>query len=128
VAGLFFLPPKHSPQDPILLQQVATSIFPDGMFLEQAAKRVKTGLIFAEIIKKQAVKIDKTRVRSKIEEIASVYSSPEEVVNYYQGNKQLLSGVENMVLEDQVIDLILDCASVEDRVASYQEIIKKEAE
>jgi trigger factor len=106
----------------------ATSIFPDDMFAEQAGKRVKTGLIFAEIIRKLGVKIDQARVHSKIEEMASVYNSPEEVVKYYLGNKQLLSGIENMVLEDQVVDLILDSATVEDKTVAYQDIIKKEAE
>lgn len=104
------------------------AIFPDEMFAEQAGRRVKTGLIFAEIIRKLAIKVDQSRVRSKIEEMASVYNSPEEVVNYYLNNKQLLSGIENMVLEDQVVDAILESASVEDKTVSYQDVMRKETE
>lgn len=105
----------------------AASIFPDEMFAEQARKRVTTGLIFAEIIRQRDVKVDPARVRSKIEEMASVYNSPQEVINHYLGNKQLLSGIENMVLEEQVIDLIIDSGKVEDKVVGYQDVISKES-
>jgi len=104
----------------------AASIFPDDMFTEQAKKRVTTGLIFAEIIRKHDVKVDSGRVRTKIEEMASVYNSPQEVINHYLGNKQLLSGIENMVLEEQVIDLIINSGKVEDKVVGYEDIIRKD--
>jgi trigger factor len=104
----------------------AASIFPDEMFTEQATKRVTTGLIFAEIIRQRDVKVDPVLVRSKIEEMASVYNSPQEVINHYLGNKQLLSGIENMVLEEQVIDLIVNSGKVEDRAVGYEDVIRKD--
>ncbi len=104
----------------------AASIFPDEMFAEQAQKRVTTGLIFAEIIRKNDLKVDAVRVRSKIEEMASVYNSPKEVIQHYLGNKQLLSGIENMVLEEQVIDLIINEGKVEDKVVGYEDVIRKD--
>ncbi len=106
----------------------AASIFPDEMFAEQARKRVTTGLIFAEIIRQKDVKVDPARVRSKIEEMASVYNSPQEVINHYLNNKQLLSGIENMVLEEQVIDLIVDSGKVEDKSVGYEDVIRKESD
>ncbi|HQQ62646.1 MAG TPA: trigger factor [Pseudomonadales bacterium] len=104
----------------------AASIFPDEMFTEQARKRVTTGLIFAEVIRQRAIKIDPERVKAKLDELASVYNNPEEVLRHYLSNKQLLSGIENTVLEEQVIDFILDAASVENKQASYQDIIRRE--
>ena len=104
----------------------AASIFPDDMFREQASKRVTTGLIFAEIIKQKEVRLDPARVRAKVEEMASVYNDPAEVVKHYLSNKQLLSGIENMVLEEQVIDLIIDSAKVDTKKSSYQEVISRE--
>jgi trigger factor len=106
----------------------AASIFPDEMFADQARKRVTTGLIFAELIRQRNIKVDSARVRSKIEEMASVYNDPKEVVNHYMSNKQLLSGIENMVLEEQVIDMILENAKVEDKNVGYQDVIKRETE
>lgn len=103
----------------------AASIFPDDMFAEQAQKRVTTGLIFAELIRKHDVKADAARVRSKVEEMAAAYHSPQEVIDHYMGNKQLLGGIENLVLEDQVVDLILASAAVEERSVSYQDVLSK---
>ena len=104
----------------------AASIFPDEMFSEQAQKRVTTGLIFAEIIRKHDLKVDAALVRAKIEEMAAVYNNPQEVIQHYLGNKQLLSGIENMVLEEQVIDLIINAGKVEDKVVGYEDVIRKD--
>ncbi len=104
----------------------AASIFPDDMFREQASKRVTTGLLFAEVIKQKAVSLDRERVKAKVEEMASVYNNPEEVVKHYFSNKQMLSGIENMVLEEQVVDLIIGGATVNDQQCSYQDIIRRE--
>lgn len=104
----------------------AASIFPDEMFTEQARKRVTTGLIFAEVIRQRDLKLDTARVKAKLEELASVYNNPQEVINHYLSNKQLLAGIENAVLEEQVIDLILEAANVEEKQANYQDIIRRE--
>ncbi len=103
------------------------SIFPDDMFAEQAKKRVTTGLIFAELIRQRDIRVDPGRVRAKVEEMAAIYNDPQEVINHYLANKQLLAGIENMVLEDQVIDFVLGSAKVEDKKAGYQDVIKREA-
>ena len=60
--------------------------------------------------------------------MASVYNSPQEVINHYLNNKQLLSGIENMVLEEQVIDLIVDSGKVEDKSVGYEDVIRKESD
>lgn len=103
-----------------------SSLFPDDMFREQANKRVATGLVFAEIIKQREVKVDNARIKAKVEEMASVYNNPAEVVRHYMSNRDLLAGIENMVLEEQVIDVILTEAKVEEKQSSYQEIVRRE--
>lgn len=103
-----------------------SNIFPDDMFSEQASKRVATGLIFAELIRQKELKVDADRVRAKVEELASVYNNPQEVVDHYYANSQLLTSVENLALEEQVVDLILESAKVEDKVVGYQDIIRRE--
>jgi len=59
-----------------------------------------------------------------IDEIASTYQEPSEVVEYYSSNPELLAGVESAVLEDQVVDHILTAAKVTDAQTSYDEVIK----
>src|SRR5690606_26886145 len=91
------------------------SILPDDMFREQAERRVKLGLILSEIISKENIKADAAQVRSAIEEVASTYEDPEEVVNWYYGNRQQLQGIEAVVIEDQVVALLLDRAKVAEK-------------
>jgi len=102
----------------------AKSLLPDEMFKEQAGRRVALGLIVGEVVKASEIKVDGERVRAMVEEMASTYQEPEEVVNHYYNNPQLLSGVESAVLEDQVVEHILDTAKVTEEQSSYDEVIK----
>lgn len=100
------------------------SLLPDEMFSEQAERRVALGLIVGEVVKASEIKVDSDRVREMVEELASTYQDPEEVVNYYFNNRELLAGVESVVLEDQVVDYILDGAKVTETNSTYEEVIK----
>lgn len=104
------------------------SILPDTMFQERAERRTAMGLIVAELVKTDKIAVDKTRLREMVEAIASTYEDPESVVNYYYSNKELLSGAEAAVLEEQVVDVLLADAKVEDKTVSYQELVKAENE
>lgn len=100
------------------------SILPSEMFADQAKRRVSLGLILSEIINKQEVKVDAARVRQAVEELASVYQDPEEVIKWYYGNRNELAGVEASVLEDQVVDKVLDAAKVTETAASYDSLLR----
>ncbi len=104
------------------------SLLPDTMFQEEATRRVTLGLIVGEIVKANKLKPDAKRVRSMIEEIASTYQEPKEVIEYYSNNQELMAGVESAVLEDQVVDHILSQATVTDVETNYDEIIKANAQ
>lgn len=104
------------------------SLLPDTMFQEEATRRVTLGLIVGEIVKANKLKPDVKRVRSMIEEIASTYQEPKEVIEYYSNNQELMAGVESAVLEDQVVDHILSQAKVTDVETNYDEIIKANAQ
>ena len=107
-------------------QGVDPSMLPDDLFVEQAKRRVVLGLVLGEIIKEQNVQADPVIVREKVEELASTYESPEEVINWYYGNKEQLASIESSVIEDQVFDIIIEEAAVSDKQVSYQEVIKAE--
>lgn len=104
------------------------SILPDEMFTEQAQRRVALGLIVGELIKSADIKADADRVREMVEEMASTYQEPEEVVNYYYGNEQLLAGVESAVLEDQVVEHVLASAKVTESESTYEDVVKQAQE
>ncbi len=103
-----------------------SSILPDDMFREQGERRVKLGLILNEIITKENVRPDAADVRSAIDEIASTYEDPKEVIDWYYSNRQQLQGIEAMVAEDKIVAQLLSRAKVSEQPASYDEVLKPE--
>lgn len=103
---------------------------PAELFEEKANRRVKLGLIVAEVIKQNKLTADKDKVRTKLEEIASVYEQPEQVVNYYLSDENRLNEVEQAVLEDSVIDFVENAAKVSEKSVDFDEVMnpKKDEE
>ena len=99
------------------------SLLPDDRVTENAEKRVKLGLVRSELIKKLELKAEAERVRATIEEMASTYQEPEEVINWYYSNQEQLASVESKVLEDQVVEKLLEGAKIAEKACSYQEAI-----
>ena len=99
------------------------SLLPDEMFEENAERRVKLGLILSEMIVKSELKADPEKVRETIEELASTYEQPEEVVNWYYSNQEQLSSVESKVLEDSVVEKLLEDANITEKECSYQDAL-----
>ncbi|MBD8709320.1 trigger factor [Pseudomonas sp. CFBP 13711] len=110
------------------VQQFGGNIKPDQLpaelFEEQAKRRVELGLIVAEVVKQFDLKPDDTRVRELIQEMASAYQEPEQVVAWYYKNEQQMNEVRSVVLEEQVVDTVLQKASVTDKAVSYEEAVK----
>jgi len=101
------------------------SILPDEMFAERAETRVRLGLLVSEMVQDLGVRAEPNKVRALIEDIASTYQDPEEVINwYYEDNNQLM-GIESRVLEDAVVEKLLDQASVVDEVTDYQDALQR---
>ena len=107
-------------------QSIDPNMLPDDLFKEQAARRVLLGLVLGEVIQQQELKADSKKVRESIEELASTYESPDEVINWYYGNQEQLATIESSVLEDQVFDYVIDQSAVSDKLVGYQEVIQPE--
>ena len=96
---------------------------PNDMFLEQAKRRVSLGLILSELIKSQEMKADEDKVRAKVDELASTYEEPQQVIDWYYGDKSRLSQVESLVLEDTVVDWVFSQADVTEKSGSFDEVM-----
>jgi trigger factor len=103
------------------------TILPDDMFRAQAEKRVKLGLLLNEMINQDKVIADPARVRTMIEEVASTYEDPQEVIDWYYGNRQQLQGIEAAAAEEQIVEKLLAGAKVTEKVCGYEEALKAEA-
>jgi len=108
-------------------QQFDVNMLPLDLFKDQAERRVSLGLIVNAIVEQKGVTADEALVRAKIEEIASSYEQPEQLINYYYSNEQQLNQVQSLVLEEQIVGLILEEATVETEVMSYEEALKPKA-
>jgi len=104
--------------------QFDEGMLPDELFAEQARRRVKLGLIVAEIIKSAGIQADPERIRARVAEIAAGYEDPEQVMQYYLSNQEALYAVQGAVLEEQVVDHLLDLAQVTEEALSYPDALR----
>jgi trigger factor len=93
----------------------------------EAERRVKLGVIVSEIVKQNQIQLDPERVREVVDNIAASYEKPEEVVQWYYGNQEMLSGVQSSVIEDQTVEWIMEHggADVSDNVMSFAELVEQ---
>jgi trigger factor len=107
-------------QDPASMDE---SSLPGHVFSEEATRRVQLGLLISEVIKQGKIELNQKLVDSTIEEMAVAYEQPDQVRDYYRQNQQARSGVEGMVLEDQVVTHILDKAKVTEKKVNFDDLM-----
>jgi len=98
--------------------------FEANQFEDQAKRRVALGLILSEIVKVNELKASADKVRAEIETIASSYEQPQDVVNWYYHDKDRLTEVESMILEEEVVDWVLERAQVTDNITTFDDVMK----
>jgi trigger factor len=89
-----------------------------------ARKRVIAGLLMGEIARKQALKVDRKRVAEQLAAIASTYEEPEKVVELYNADPQMMSGLQNRVMEDQVAEWVAEHAKTTEQHLSFDEVMR----
>jgi trigger factor len=85
-------------------------------FMEQATRRVKLGLVMAEMVREE-------QVRALVQEMADSYENPSEVVRWYYSQPQQLAQAEALVIEENVVDWVLKNASVSDKDIAFDEVM-----
>jgi trigger factor len=105
-------------------QQFDLNMLPDDMFKAKAERRAALGVIVSEVVKVESLQPDEQQVRARIDEIASTYEQPSEVVDYYYSKPELLSSVEAVVLEDQVTELVLSKCKLKEENLPYEDAVK----
>ncbi len=97
---------------------------PHEPFLASARRRVAGGVLLAELARQNEIRIDMRRVSEALSAIASTYEEPEQVVELYSKDPQMMSGLQSRVLEDQVVDWIADKANVSEKKLSFSEVMR----
>ena len=95
-------------------------------FVDQATKRIKLGLVVADIVSKNALAPTPEQIRKHIEELAQSYEQPQELVKWYYANPERLSSVEDIAVEDNVIEWISKQVRVSDKDVSFDELMNSQ--
>jgi trigger factor len=94
-------------------------------FMEAARKRVLVGLLVGEVARRNELRLEPQRLNETLRLIASTYEEPEQVVELYRNDPQLMSGLQSRVMEEQVIDWIAERAQHTEQALSFQEAIRQ---
>ena len=97
--------------------------FTADMFEEQAKRRVRLGLILAELIKVHGLTVKPEQVRALVEEAAESYEDPTEVVDWYYAQPSRLQEMESLALEENVVAWVMEKAKVEDVATAFDELM-----
>ena len=96
---------------------------PEEMFRPQAEQRVRLGLVVAELVRKESLHATPDQIKAHVEELASSYERPAEVVRWYFGDNARMAEVQAVVLENNVTDFILSKAKVTEKSVSFDELM-----
>jgi len=86
-------------------------------------RRVKLGLIMAELVKEKGLQAKPEQVRSMVQDLAESYEDPAEVVRWYYSQPQQLAQAEALVVEDNVVAWVLENAQTVDKEVSFDELM-----
>ncbi|MDI6747802.1 MAG: trigger factor [Rhodocyclaceae bacterium] len=92
-------------------------------FTEQAAKRVRLGLIVAELVAEKDLHVQPADVRAVVDDFAATFEDPKEVVRWYYSQPQRLAEAEALAMENNVVDWVLANAQVSDKVVAFDELM-----
>ena len=96
---------------------------PDDVFRPQAEKRVRMGLVVADLVRTHELHATPDQIKAHIEELASSYEKPADVVKWYYSDMSRLGEVEAIVIENNVTDFILSKAKVTAKAVSFDELM-----
>ena len=96
---------------------------PADVFRPQAERRVRLGLVVAELVKANSLHAKPEQLKAHIDELAASYEKPEDVVRWYFGDRQRLAEVEAVVIETNVADYVMGKAKVNDKSVSFEELM-----
>ncbi|MFV0663225.1 trigger factor [Denitromonas sp.] len=92
-------------------------------FTEQAERRVKLGLVLAELVAAKDLYAKPEQVRALIEDFAQSYEDPKEVIDWYYSQPQRMAQAEALVIEENAVDWVLNNAKTEDKAVAFDELM-----
>ena len=96
---------------------------PDDIFRPQAEKRVRLGLVVADLVRINNLQAKPEQLKAHIEELSASYEKPQDVVKWYLSDNRRMAEVEGVVIENNVTDYVLSKAKVIEKIVSFDELM-----
>ena len=96
---------------------------PDDVFRPQAERRVRLGLVVAELVRSNELHAKPEQLRAHVEELAASYEKPADVMRWYFSDKRRMAEVEAVVIENNVAEFVLGKAKVTEKAVSFDELM-----
>ena len=96
---------------------------PDDVFRPQAERRVRLGLVVAELVRANELHAKPEQIKAHVDELAASYEKPADVVRWYYGDRQRLAEVEAIVIENNVTEFVISKAKVAEKAISFDELM-----
>ena len=96
--------------------------------MAQAERRVRLGLILAEVVKANKLEATPEQVKAQVEDFAQSYEDPQQVVKYYYSDRRRLAEVEALVLEENVVNYVLGKAKVTEKPVAFDDLMGNNAQ
>ena len=96
---------------------------PEDIFRPQAERRVRLGLVVAELVRSNTLQAKTEQIKSHIEELAASYEKPAEVMRWYYSDNNRLAEVEAIVIENNVTDFVLAQAKITEKTVTFDELM-----
>jgi trigger factor len=105
------------------VKDAETTPIPADIFKAQAERRVRLGLVVAELVRTHGLQARPEQLQAHIEELSQSYEKPAEVLRWYLGDRQRMAEVEAVVIENNVTEFVLARAKVIDKVLPFDELM-----
>lgn len=99
-------------------EELATRVFD-----EAARGRARLSLLINKLFEERKPELDKARVEERIQSIATTYEDPQEVINFYNNDRDARTNLEAAILEEQLIDQLYEQAQVSEEEKTFQEVM-----
>ncbi len=96
---------------------------PAELFQPQAERRVRLGLVVAELVKTNNLQAQPDQLRAHIEELSQSYEKPTEVMRWYLSDRQRMAEVEAVVIETNVTAHVLGLVKINDKALPFDDLM-----
>ncbi|MDB5954704.1 trigger factor [Ramlibacter sp.] len=110
------------------LKDVEKLPIPEDIVRPQAERRVRLGLVVAELVRANSLDAKPEQIKQHIEELAASYERPADVVRWYYSDNRRMAEVEAIVIENNVTDFVFSKAKTADKNVGFDELMGQQAQ